>query len=73
MDIDPNDLLSTNIFINEPILNDIVSDEENDEFKKFYLSKNEKNAEKDIQSKIDIRTSKMNENEKYEAIICDYI
>ena len=63
MDIDPNDLLSTNIFINEPILNDIVSDEENDEFKKFYLSKNEKNAEKDIQSKIDIRTSKMNENE----------
>lgn len=63
MDIDPNDLLSTNVFINEPILEDIVSDEENDDFKKYYLSKKEKNAERDVQTKLDIRTAKINENE----------
>lgn len=70
MDIDPNDLLSTNVFISEPILEDVISDDVNDEFKKFYLSKQEKVAEKDVQSKLDIRettrettVSKQNENE----------
>ena len=63
MDLDPNDLLSTNVFINEPVLEDVVSDEVNDEFKKYYLSKQEKKQEKDVQSNLDIRTSKQNENE----------
>jgi len=55
MDIDPNDLLSTNVFINEPLLDGEVPDEFNEEFKKYYKSEQEKNQKKVIEKKLDIR------------------
>jgi len=55
MDIDPNDLLTTNVYINEPVLEDVVNDEVNEEFKKFYLSEQEKKKEKEVQSKLNVR------------------
>ena len=36
MDIDQNDLLSTNIFINKPELNIIQNNKETQEFREFY-------------------------------------
>lgn len=48
MDIDPNDLLATNVYISKPDLNPNVSSESNEEFKKYY----EKELQKQSESKI---------------------
>ena len=60
MDIDPNDLLSTNVFINEPLLDGEIPDEFNEEFKKYYKTEQEKNQRKVIDKKLDIRNDMMN-------------
>lgn len=57
MDTDPNDLLSTNTFINEPVLEDVVPEQFNEEFRQYYKSEIEKKNMKEIQSKIDLRSS----------------
>ena len=62
MDIDPNDLLSTNVFINQPILEETVSDETNEEFKRFYISNKEKQEEDSITSKLKLRKKGPNES-----------
>ncbi len=41
MDIDPNDILSTNVFISEPLLNFNENKDKNKNFQKYYISKNE--------------------------------
>lgn len=69
MDLDPNDLLSTNVFINEPQLNDTIPDVANEEFKKFYLSQQEKNKEKQVQSKLDLRTTDQNEESDVSSLL----
>ena len=48
MDIDPNDLLATNVYISKPELRPNVSGENNEEFKKYY----EKELQRQSESKI---------------------
>jgi hypothetical protein len=48
MDIDPNDLLSTNVYISKPDLNPNISIDSNEEFRKYY----EKEIQKKSESKI---------------------
>lgn len=52
MDIDPNDLLSTNVFISKPDLNPNVSLDSNEEFKKYYEKEIQRQAESKIQASI---------------------
>jgi hypothetical protein len=52
MDIDSNDLLSTNIYISNPELNANVSIDSNEEFKKYYEKELEKKAESKLISAI---------------------
>ena len=48
MDIDPNDLLTTNVFIPKPELNPNLSKDSNEEFKRYY----EKEMQKKVESKL---------------------
>ena len=59
MDIDSNDLLSTNIYISNPELNANVSIDSNEEFKKYY----EKELEKKSESKLISAINKIELNE----------
>lgn len=52
MDIDPNDLLSTNVFISKPDLNPNVSLDSNEEFKKYYEKEIQRQNESKIQASI---------------------
>lgn len=52
MDIDPNDLLSTNVFISKPDLNPNVSLDSNEEFKRYYEKELQKKTESKIQAAI---------------------
>lgn len=52
MDIDPNDLLSTNVFISKPDLNPNVSIDSNEEFKKYYEKEIQRQNESKIQASI---------------------
>ena len=56
MDTDPNDLLSTNTFLSEPILEDVIPDQFNEEFKQYYKSELDKANVKKIQDKLDLRS-----------------
>lgn len=55
MDIDPNDLLSTNVFINEPVLNDEIPEELNEEFKNYYKKEMERKKDDDLLKKLESR------------------
>ena len=52
MDIDPNDLLTTNVFISKPDLNPNVSIDSNEEFKKYYEKEIQRQNESKIQASI---------------------
>jgi hypothetical protein len=52
MDIDPNDLLSTNVFISKPDLNPNVGIDSNEEFKKYYEKEIQRQNESKIQASI---------------------
>ena len=52
MDIDPNDLLSTNVFITKPDLNPNVARDSNEEFKKYYEKEIQRQNESKIQASI---------------------
>jgi len=62
MDSDPNDLLSTNTFISEPILEDVVPEQFNEEFRQYYKAELEKKNIQKVQSKIDLRSVSVDEN-----------
>lgn len=62
MDIDPNDLLNTNVFINEPLLNDTIPDEFNDEFRKYYKEQQLKKEDENLKKKLESRTVLSDEN-----------
>lgn len=55
MDLDPNDLLNTNIFVNEPILTDEIPEELNEEFKNFYKKEIERKNDETLLKKLDSR------------------
>ena len=60
MDIDPNDLLSTNVYIQKPDLNPEISVYKNEEFRKYY----EKEIQKKAESKIIASINKIELNEE---------
>lgn len=60
MDIDPNDLLSTNVYIQKPDLNPEISVDSNEEFRKYY----EKEIQKKAESKIIASINKIELNEE---------
>jgi hypothetical protein len=55
MDLDPNDLLNTNIFVNEPVLTDEIPEELNEEFKNFYKKEIERKNEEGLLKKLESR------------------
>lgn len=62
MDIDPNDLLSTNVYITKPELNPNLSLDSNEEFKKYYENELKKKSE----SKIIASINKIELNEDHD-------
>lgn len=62
MDLDPNDLLNTNVFIKEPILTDEIPDEFNQEFKEYYKQEMEKKKQQDLRNKLESRDILINED-----------
>jgi hypothetical protein len=52
MDFDPNDLLSTNVYISKPDLNPNLNSDSNEEFKKYYEKELQKKAESKLISSI---------------------
>ncbi len=61
MDIDPNDLLNTNIYISKPELDTTISADRNEEFKKYY--ENQLNQKKESKLINSINKIELNENE----------
>ena len=62
MDLDSNDLLSTNIYIPEPEYKDSLSNQQNQEFRNYYKEKVYNKNIRDIQEKIDLRNTHLNED-----------
>ena len=52
MDIDPNDLLSTNVYISKPELNPNIDNDKNEEFRKYYENEIKNKAESKIKSSL---------------------
>ena len=72
MDIDENDLLYSNVFIPEPDLNNEVSSESNEEFKKFYKREESLKEEQKLKETLDrmsIRSVYLNEDTDSSSII----
>lgn len=72
MDIDENDLLYSNVFIPQPELNSEISNESNEEFKKFYKQEESLNKEKKLRDTLDrmsIRSIYLNEDTDSNSIL----
>lgn len=72
MDVDENDILYSNTFISKPELNNEVSYESNDEFRKYYKKEKSINEEKKIRESFDkmsIRSLQLNEETDSNSII----
>jgi len=72
MDIDENDLLYSNVFIPQPELNNEISNESNEEFKKFYKQEESFNKEKKLKDTLDrmsIRSLYLNEDTDSNSIL----
>lgn len=63
MNIDENDLLATNKFIKSPELQTELTNEKNEEFRKYYLKESNKKEKKNIKEKVSLKNIKINENE----------
>jgi hypothetical protein len=72
MDIDENDLLYSNVFIPKPELNTEISNESNEEFKKFYKQEESLNKERKLKDTLDrmsIRSVYLNEDTDANSIL----
>ena len=72
MDIEENDLVYSNVFIPQPELNTEVSNESNEEFKKFYKQEESLNKEKKLRDTLDrmsIRSLYLNEDTDSNSIL----
>jgi hypothetical protein len=63
MNIDENDLLATNKFIKSPELGTELSNDKNEEFKKYYMKEMKKKEQKKIKEKVSLKNIKVNEDE----------
>jgi hypothetical protein len=67
MDIDPNDILSTNVYITKPNLTPNITNDSNEEFKKYYEKEMKNQSENKLRNRInDIELKSVNHNELYD-------
>jgi hypothetical protein len=67
MDIDPNDILNTNVYISKPNLKPVQSLQSNEEFRKYYENEMKNQSEMKLKNRINnIELKSINQNESYD-------